>query len=89
MSIFYSVFNSCQVFINTFKHNILFLSIQNEKSVENNNKQFIEHSQTAEPCRSCTDFRSFSRMRRQEFSQTQVITLFSIFHWNYLLFNLK
>lgn len=75
MSIFDSVFNSCQVFINTFKHNILFLSIKNE-FVEKNNKQYIQHSKTAEPCRSCTDFRTFSRMRRQEFSQTQVPNYF-------------
>lgn len=73
MSVFYNVFNSYQVFINSFKHKIFKINNENEKPVDNNNTQFMEQSQTAEPCRSCTDFRSFSRMRRQEYSQNQVL----------------
>lgn len=72
MSVFYSAYNSYQFFINTFKHNILKIKNENEKSVDNINVQFIKHSQT-EPCRSCTDFQTFNRMRRQEFNQTKVI----------------
>lgn len=72
MSLFYSAYNSYQFFINTFKHNIFKIKNESEKPVSNMNIQFIEHSQT-EPCRSCTDFQTFSRMRRQEFSQNQVI----------------
>lgn len=79
MSILYNVYNSYQVFINTFKHNIFKIKNENEKPVNDNNPQLIVHTQTAEPCRSCTDFRSFSRMRRQEFSQTPVIYYSIIF----------
>lgn len=73
MSIFYNVFNICQVFINTIKHNVFEIKNEYEKPVDNINIQLTEHSET-EPCRSCTDFRTFSRMRRQEYSQNQVST---------------
>lgn len=79
MSIFCTVFNCYQVFINTFKHNIFKIKNDNEKPVSDVNTQFIEYTQTSEPCRSCTDFRTFSRMRRQEFSQTRVLNSLNIF----------
>lgn len=75
MSIFNNIFNSYQVFINTLKYNVF--RVKNELLNDNNTdtQNFIAYSQAAEPCRSCTDFRTFSRLRRQEFSQTQVIVL--------------
>lgn len=80
MSVFYNVFNTYQVFVNTLKHNIFKIKNENEIPVDINiSTQFMEQSQKTEPCRSCTDFRTFSRMRRQEFSQNQVLVcLFSI-----------
>jgi len=71
MSILYNAYNFYQVFINTFKHNIFKIRNENEND-DSVSTQYIQHSETIEPCRSCTDFRSFSRMRRQEFSQNQV-----------------
>lgn len=74
MSVLYNVFNSYQVFINALKHNIFKIKNENEISVDNNiGMQFTEQSRTTENCRSCTDFRTFSRMRHQEFSQNQVL----------------
>lgn len=69
MSIF-NIYNSFLVFINS--HQLSFLKINNiiEKPVDNIH---THHSQADVPCRSCTDFQTFSRMRRQEFSQSQVI----------------
>lgn len=71
MSLFLNVFNSYQDFVSSFKHSVFKIEPVNEKSVNNGGTPFVQRSQT-EPCRSCTDFRSFSRMRRQEFSQIQV-----------------
>lgn len=73
MPIFYDIYTFYQMFINTFKHNLLSMKNDNEKRVSNISTQIIQHSQTNEPCRSCTDFKTFSRLRRQEFSQIQVI----------------
>lgn len=75
MQIFYNIYTYYQMFINTFKHNLLSIRNDNEKPVSNINTQIIHHSQTNEPCRSCTDFKTFSRLRRQEFSQIQVVFL--------------
>lgn len=72
MSIFYNVFNAYQVLINTFKDNVLKIKNENKILVDDINIQLIEHLGD-EPCRSCTDFHTFSRMRRQEFSQNQVL----------------
>jgi hypothetical protein len=86
MSIIYNAYNSYQVFINTFKHNIFKIKNENEKPINDVNTQLIEHTQTAEPCRSCTDFRTFSRIRRQEFSQTQVFNYFIFLLFLYIVF---
>lgn len=85
MSIIYNAYNSYQVFINTLKHNIFKIKNENEKPINDVNTHFIEHTKTAEPCRSCTDFQTFSRMRRQEFSQTRVLTI-SLFSFIYKLY---
>jgi len=77
MSILCSAYNIYQIFISTFKHNILKIRNENETHVVRNNIQYMEHSQATEPCRSCTDFQTFSRMKRQEFSQTQVHNYFT------------
>lgn len=74
MSIFYNVFNAYQGLINTFKDNVLKIKIENKIPVDDINTQLIEHL-ADEPCRSCTDFQTFSRMRRQEFSQNRVLIL--------------
>jgi len=70
MLIFYNIYNSFLVFVNSHQRSLLKINSVNEKPIDNINTQ---HSQADEPCRSCTDFRTFSRMRRQEFSQSQVI----------------
>jgi len=75
MSIFYNIYNSYLVFVNSFQPSVLKLNDVKEKPVDNT---YIQHSRADEPCRSCTDFRTFSRMRRQEFSQSQVILFFFI-----------
>lgn len=64
----YNAYNIYQIFINTFIPTMFKTRSENEQ-VGTINRQFIEHSQASEPCRSCTDFQTFSRMRRQEFSQ--------------------
>ncbi|XP_060880214.1 FAD-linked sulfhydryl oxidase ALR-like [Metopolophium dirhodum] len=74
MLIFNNIYNSFLVFINSHQRSPLKINNVNEKPVDNNNAQ---HSQADVPCRSCTDFRTFSRMRRQEFSQSQVHSLSS------------
>lgn len=78
MSVFYNVFNTYQVFVNALKHNIFKIKNENDLIAIDSNisTQFMEQSRTAEPCRSCTDFRTFSRMRRQEFSQNQVLLVY-------------
>lgn len=73
MPIFYNIYTSYQIFINRFIQNLFSIKNDNEKSVSNISTQIIQHSQTNEPCRSCTDFKTFSRIRRQEFSQIQVL----------------
>jgi len=70
MLIFNNIYNSLLVFINSHQRSPLKINNVNEKPVDNIN---VQHSQADVPCRSCTDFRTFSRMRRQEFSQSQVI----------------
>ncbi|XP_050054193.1 FAD-linked sulfhydryl oxidase ALR-like [Aphis gossypii] len=71
MSIFYNIYNSYLVLVNSFQRGVFKLNDVKEKPVDNT-YNIIQHSQADEPCRSCTDFRTFSRMRRQEFSQSQV-----------------
>lgn len=73
MSIFNNIYNSFLVFINSHQHSPLKFNNFNEKPVDNILSNNAQHSQADVPCRSCTDFRTFSRMRRQEFSQSQVI----------------
>lgn len=68
---FYTIYNSYQIFINTFTVNLFKVQNSNEKPVNYSNPQLIEKSQI-EPCRSCTDFQTFNRMRHQEYTQTQV-----------------
>lgn len=77
---FYTVYNSYKICINTFKVNLFKILNTNEKPVIYSNTQLIESSQ-AEPCRSCTDFRTFNRMRRQEYSQTKVNIFFFIIEY--------
>uniref|UniRef100_A0A2S2NE22 Sulfhydryl oxidase n=1 Tax=Schizaphis graminum TaxID=13262 RepID=A0A2S2NE22_SCHGA len=70
MSIFYNIFyNSYLVFVNSHQRSLFTLNNVKEKPLDN---IYTQQSQANEPCRSCTDFRTFSRMRRQEFSQNQV-----------------
>jgi len=71
MSIF-NIYNSFLVFINSHQRSFFKISNVNEKPVDNID---THNSQADVPCRSCTDFRTFSRMRRQEFSQSQVTHL--------------
>lgn len=69
MSIFYNIYNSYLVFVNSHQRSHFKINSVNDKMVDSIETQ---HSQAEIPCRSCTDFRTFSRMRRQEFNQNQV-----------------
>jgi len=89
MSILYNVHNFYQALVNTIKHNILKIKNEKENNVDSVNIQYNGRSETTEPCRSCTDFRSFSYMRRQEFNQNQVPnSIFFFFCRNYIQYGI-